>query len=111
MIQLHPSGIDKHATLKHAREMLLKAAAGEGEYDRPELLMLPVRSSVLEVDRHAEPQEYFNGPIGNHAHKAFSELIPDVNAGSPIPQSELPTESYTLQVSSSTPFTPRLEQG
>ena len=105
MIQLHPSGDDKSATLQHAREMLLKAATGEGDYEQPELLMLPVspiaaRAVLVGI---AESQEYFNGPIANHAHKAFSELIPDVNAGSPVAQSELPKESDTLQVSPALP--------
>ena len=41
LIQLGGVGSDKSANLKHAREMILKAAAGK-ESKRPDVIVLPV---------------------------------------------------------------------
>jgi hypothetical protein len=49
LIQLGGVTADKTANLRHAREMLLKAAKGEGAKDgvKPELVVLPVCHACL----------------------------------------------------------------
>lgn len=48
MIQLQPGLDDKVQNMIHTREMILKAAAGDGdEARRPDLIMLPVGTTLL----------------------------------------------------------------
>jgi len=44
LIQLGQIGADKRANLKHARDMIRRAASGEGEntQGKPDLIVLPV---------------------------------------------------------------------
>jgi omega-amidase len=45
LIQLGGIGADKSANLKHAQEMIFKAAAGEqGSKPKPDMIVLPVRA-------------------------------------------------------------------
>jgi hypothetical protein len=43
MIQLGSIGPDKETNLAHSREMILKAAKGDGQSSKVDLIMLPVR--------------------------------------------------------------------
>jgi omega-amidase len=42
-VQLGQVGANKSDNLKHAREMILKAASGDGHPKKPDLVVLPVR--------------------------------------------------------------------
>lgn len=43
LIQLGQIGANKSDNLKHARDMVLKAASGQGHTKKPDLVVLPVR--------------------------------------------------------------------
>jgi omega-amidase len=45
LIQLGNIGSNKAENLRHAREMILRAASGQGKSKRPDLIVLPVRLS------------------------------------------------------------------
>lgn len=52
LIQLGQIGADKRANLKHARDMIRRAASGEGvgggaQGKKPDLIVLPVRGHTL----------------------------------------------------------------
>jgi omega-amidase len=55
LIQLGGVTADKSANLKHAREMIMKAAGGEGAPDgaKPQLVVLPVRSFHMLAPAHS----------------------------------------------------------
>lgn len=42
LIQLGGIGVNKTDNLKHAREMILRAAIGSGHTKKPDLIVLPV---------------------------------------------------------------------
>jgi omega-amidase len=49
LIQLGQIGADKRANLKHARDMIRRAASGDGvggEKGKPDLIVLPVSASL-----------------------------------------------------------------
>ena len=46
LIQLGKIGSNKAENLHHAREMIIRAASGEGRSKRPDLIVLPVRLSL-----------------------------------------------------------------
>jgi hypothetical protein len=46
MIQLHPGSDDKTAHLAHTRQMILKAAEGNGNV-KPDLITLPVSTLIV----------------------------------------------------------------
>ncbi|KAF8321808.1 carbon-nitrogen hydrolase [Clavulina sp. PMI_390] len=59
LVQLGQVGSDKAANLKHAREMILKAAAGDGSA-KPDMIVLP---------------EFFNSPYGVSYFPGYAEKI------------------------------------
>jgi predicted amidohydrolase len=48
MIQLRPSGEDKSRNLNHAKDMIMRAASGDGQGAQPDLIMLPASSLTEE---------------------------------------------------------------
>jgi len=58
LIQLGQIGADKAANLKHARDMIRKAANGEGvkgnTQGKPDLIVLPVSVSLLMISRRLD---------------------------------------------------------
>ncbi|KAG6865873.1 hypothetical protein C0991_010954 [Blastosporella zonata] len=76
LIQLGSVGADKTANLQHAREMILKAAAGRVK--KPELIVLPVRTRFTSCARHLisfSHQECFNSPYGHVHFPVYAEEI------------------------------------
>lgn len=53
MIQLGQIGADKSANLAHAKDMIARAAKGEGSgaEGKPDLIVLPVRNCTIQVER------------------------------------------------------------
>jgi omega-amidase len=49
LIQLGNIGSNKAENLRHAREMILRAASGQGRSKRPDLIVLPVRLFSLSL--------------------------------------------------------------
>ncbi|THH27621.1 hypothetical protein EUX98_g6562 [Antrodiella citrinella] len=60
LVQLGQIGGDKSANLKHAREMVLKAASASGHAKKPDLVVLP---------------ECFNSPYGHVHFPEYAEVI------------------------------------
>ncbi|KAI0303463.1 carbon-nitrogen hydrolase [Multifurca ochricompacta] len=73
LIQLGQIGPDKAANLKHARDMIRKAANGEGEgaQGKPDLIVLPRWAK----DRFVTLQECFNSPYGHTHFPVYAEPI------------------------------------
>lgn len=47
-VQLGQIGANKTDNLKHAREMILKAASGQGHHKKADLVVLPVSSTFID---------------------------------------------------------------
>ncbi|KAF7796518.1 hypothetical protein EIP86_007696 [Pleurotus ostreatoroseus] len=80
LIQLGQTGEDKTANLKHAREMILKAAAGTDSGSRPSLVVLP---------------EIFNSPYGVTYFPKYAETI-GYTPGKPYNVEEAESESIKM---------------
>jgi len=80
LVQLGNIGSDKAANLKHAREMVLKAASGDLNGLKPDLIVLP---------------ECFNSPYGHIHFPVYAETI-GYTPGRPYDISTSPSESVKL---------------
>ena len=77
LIQLGNIGSNKAENLRHAREMILRAASGQGRSKRPDLIVLPVRLSLLRVSAVIilRLKECFNSPYGHTHFPNYAENI------------------------------------
>jgi omega-amidase len=83
LIQLGQVGADKGANLRHARDMIRRAANGEGAgivQGKPDLIVLPVStlSHALRCPRKQPSvvrQECFNSPYGHVYFPSYAENI------------------------------------
>jgi omega-amidase len=102
LIQLGHIGTDKSANLKHAREMILKAAAPEKK-SRPDLVVLPVcrcscAISVVCLSQSIRSQECFNSPYDHTHFPVYAENIA-FTAGQPYDISKSESESVKMLAS------------
>ena len=77
LIQLGQVGPDKAVNLKHARDMIHKAANGNSQ-GKPDLIVLPVCASRLQPsgqDQRVSLQECFNSPYGHVHFPVYAESI------------------------------------
>ncbi|KAJ3569180.1 hypothetical protein NP233_g5223 [Leucocoprinus birnbaumii] len=79
-IQLGQVGANKPDNLKHAREMVLKAASGQGHSKKPDLVVLP---------------ECFNSPYGHVHFPVYAESI-GFTSGKPYDVSGSASESVRM---------------
>jgi omega-amidase len=76
LIQLGGIGANKTDNLKHAREMIFRAAGGETGKLKPNVIVLPVSGSVhLHRIRSLLSQEIFNSPYGHVHFPKYAERI------------------------------------
>ncbi|PPQ67900.1 hypothetical protein CVT26_007100 [Gymnopilus dilepis] len=80
LVQLGRIGANKQENLHHAREMILKAAKGEGSSKKPDVIVLP---------------ECFNSPYGHVHFPVYAEKI-GYTPGSPYDISKSTSESVKM---------------
>jgi omega-amidase len=100
LIQLGHIGPDKSANLKHAREMILKAATPAGK-NRPDLIVLPVCSDHYFFNcpsQSIHSQECFNSPYGHTHFPVYAENIA-FTAGQPYDISKSQSDSVKMLAS------------
>jgi omega-amidase len=102
LIQLGHIGADKSANLKHAREMILKAANPEKQ-SRPDLIVLPVRRCLCHISfvclsQSIRSQECFNSPYGHTHFPVYAENIA-FTAGQPYDVTKSESESVKMLAS------------
>ena len=82
LIQLGNIGLDKDANLKHAHDLIIKAAKGDPENKPAELVVLPVSRSRSRQDPAHIIQELWNSPHGHNHFPVYAETI-DYTASQP----------------------------
>jgi hypothetical protein len=105
LVQLGQIGGDKSANLSHARDMIRRAASGDGDSQRkPDLIVLPVCCPFLLFHSFylntahvgVLDQECFNSPYGHVHFPKYAEVIDFEKNKGPNPDTSSLSESLKM---------------